>query len=552
MKKSLLITLLFSILLGEVCLGQDSGTRFSSISGEVNVRPDEKADEWQPADIKMVLKILYHVKTSEDSSAILSFSDLTTFILKDESEVVLTTPPEKDSKIKLVAGNVWVNAKKMFKNGTIEIEMNQSIAGIKGTNITCKSNRDGSEDRIQVLRGFAEVLIKETQEVVPLKEGEELIVKKDGKSEKLEIDVEAVKESWKDEISKMGETIELNEIPETLHNIMTAEAESFKGIQEEFKELSAAETVSEEGGKEFKAHVERFEGALMEDQIIFLTIQQKLDRATTQSQTDSAILTQIAEFQKQLSSAKSQSSSFQSEAAKMLKEDLKTSKAISSDETQETEQLAENVETVWSDAEFILREVEGNSTSLSQDWFKDAADKCNSLLEVLDRLSAQAQDILAKDSSNQYARDLLQKIGKYQTQISNLLKSLGVVTIDSNLLADMQDSESLIADSIQNLQTEVNSYHSSLSNSEAEIRLKASLSILNNFQKARRQFINSQRLYDSVIKTTSGQKYKTAEQEELTNISERINDSFQQLGITAEELQTRVTELEDQLNTYLK
>ena len=94
---------------------------------------------------------------------------MTTFVMKPECEIILSSPPEKDNKIKLLAGKVWVNVKKMVKDGTLDVEMSQAVAGIKGTNITCSSTQDGSENRVRVLRGVARVLIKETKEEVDVK-----------------------------------------------------------------------------------------------------------------------------------------------------------------------------------------------------------------------------------------------------------------------------------------------------------------------------------------------------------------------------------------------
>ena len=101
----------------------DSGARFSSLSGQVEKRPDADPKGWVFCKMNTVLSVNDHVKTGEDSSAIIGFADLSTFLLKSESEIVITTEPKTNSKLSLLAGNIWVNIKKMAVDGTMEIDM---------------------------------------------------------------------------------------------------------------------------------------------------------------------------------------------------------------------------------------------------------------------------------------------------------------------------------------------------------------------------------------------------------------------------------------------
>jgi uncharacterized cupin superfamily protein len=116
-----------------------------------------------------------HVVTGEDSSIILSFSDLSTFLMKSESEIVTTTPPINESKIALVAGNIWVNVKKMMKNGTMEIDMSQAVAGIKGTTLVLEETKTSST--VKVLEGVVTVTPKHGGAAVSLKAGQMVVMK---------------------------------------------------------------------------------------------------------------------------------------------------------------------------------------------------------------------------------------------------------------------------------------------------------------------------------------------------------------------------------------
>ena len=147
---------------------------------------------------------------------------------------------------------------------------------------------------------------------------------------------------------------------------------------------------------------------------------------------------------------------------------------------------------------------------------------------------------------------LQKQIAGYQTQIGQLLKQLVVAEVPPGAASQLQDAEETMADAISTLQTEIDSYNHTVKDAEAPARLRSSLSILNNFSKARRQYTNSQRLYESVMRSAQGQKVLSAEQEEIQQTYERIANSYQQLGIVAEQLQTKLTELENQLGSKLK
>jgi len=135
---------------------KDTGMRFSGMTGQVEYllpgKDSEDEDNWKLANLNdAYFPPGTHIRTQEESSAILSFSDMSTFVLKPESEVIIITPPEKESKIKMVAGSIWVNVKKMIKEGSMEIEMNQAVAGIKGTTLVLSD--DGKISTLKVIEG---------------------------------------------------------------------------------------------------------------------------------------------------------------------------------------------------------------------------------------------------------------------------------------------------------------------------------------------------------------------------------------------------------------
>ncbi|MBP7635654.1 FecR domain-containing protein [Candidatus Ozemobacteraceae bacterium] len=550
MKRLLFVVFAFLLSFGAVAMAlEDAGVVFSDLAGQVEVRPGDDEEAWEFAKIDRKLYTDDHVKTGLDSSAILSFADMSTFVMKPSTEIILSSPTKKESKIKLAAGNIWVNVKKMVQDGTMEIEMSQAVAGIKGTNITCQTNPDGSEDRIQVLRGLAEILIKETRERVSLKEGEELIVKAGGKTEKIEIDVEKEKEKWKDQLGRLGESIQLNEIPDVLRQMQQSEAERFTAIQDSYKTLIGLESVTEEASQEFFKEVERFIGALMEDGIILASIHLKVTNAMATPDIKAEDRVRLVSYQKMIADVRATMQSYQSEASKMMKTQFKTA-AVSLEE--ELSPVRDSAQAVFETVDSIMRELEGNPVQ-GQDWFQASIDTCTDALAQLEPLAEEVSTLLEKSPTDTGAQALLKLIADYQTKISNMLRDLAVVPVDPSMLTEMQQLEDLVSAAIFALQERIAAYNS-ISGTSVDVQkrqLEESLRILNEFSIARRKYISAQRMYDSTMRAASSQKYRTSEQEELSAMYDRISDSFGQLGAVADVLESELNDLENQLNTIL-
>lgn len=173
---------------------QDTGHRFSSLSGEVEVLHN---GVWRFAKLNT---ILYHgdaIKTGDESSAIIGFADLSTYLVKQNSEIVVLKPPEKDSKIKLVVGNIMRNIRKMLKDGTMEVEMSQAVAGARGTVYTLGSDPK-TGDTAAVLEGTIELRAKATGETRLLNAGQRVRITSRGFSaiETFDIDLELAR--WGD------------------------------------------------------------------------------------------------------------------------------------------------------------------------------------------------------------------------------------------------------------------------------------------------------------------------------------------------------------------
>ena len=174
--------------------GRDSGARASDLSGQVEIACPPDLEAWDVMKMGRVIYVDCHIKTGEDSSAVISFSDMTTFEMKAESEIVIDTPPEKDSKWSLLVGNVWVNVKQMMKDGTMKTHMSQAVAGIKGT--TFVLSETGSESSIKVIEGVVNFQSLATGDAMDIASGEAVTATSNGLSEKTLFNTSVEEKNW--------------------------------------------------------------------------------------------------------------------------------------------------------------------------------------------------------------------------------------------------------------------------------------------------------------------------------------------------------------------
>lgn len=179
----------------------DSGIRVSDVYGEVEVRRGDNEDLWNIVELDTVLYVGDHIRTSGNSGCILSMLDMTTFNVKEESEIIITVPSGQDSKLKLLMGNIYTNFQEIITHGTMEIEMNQAVAGIKGTTFVCEET--GSKSTLKVLEGVVNLTSKKTGKVITVGAGEMAVADKDGELTKKALNIETEAKKWNKTILEM-------------------------------------------------------------------------------------------------------------------------------------------------------------------------------------------------------------------------------------------------------------------------------------------------------------------------------------------------------------
>lgn len=173
---------------------EDSGARPSSLNGQVEWSPTGERGTWKLLQMGTKLPANAHIKTEEDSSCIISFTDMSTFVMKEETHIVLTMPPDKKNKIKIFVGNVWVNVKKMLTTGSMEVEMNQAVTSIKGTTFVLTEEDDKST--IQLIEGELDVTTLSNQETTTLEGGQYIVASASGEIENGTFDAMSEQENW--------------------------------------------------------------------------------------------------------------------------------------------------------------------------------------------------------------------------------------------------------------------------------------------------------------------------------------------------------------------
>ena len=141
-----------------------SGASFLGLQGDVKVSRDG-GRTWELGKREMSLNKGDIIKTGEGSTAILGWQDLSVFHIRAESQIQFVENTWKDgyrhSKILLVFGNIYVNLKKMLKDGSMEVEMDQAVTSIKGTTFELWENRKGASV-LKVIEGLVSFRHKKT------------------------------------------------------------------------------------------------------------------------------------------------------------------------------------------------------------------------------------------------------------------------------------------------------------------------------------------------------------------------------------------------------
>lgn len=174
--------------------GVDTGARFASIQGEVEMYPDGNPDDRRFAKMNVKIEPGMHIFTGEDSNVIITFADMSTYKLPPNSEIVIQSFKSK-SQLQLLGGKLWSNFKKIINNETIEVHTSQAVLGIKGTTFIVEEQKGLTT--LKVIEGTVSLRSKVSGKSEDVKAGEKLAADKKGLGEKVIFDPVEEEKNWK-------------------------------------------------------------------------------------------------------------------------------------------------------------------------------------------------------------------------------------------------------------------------------------------------------------------------------------------------------------------
>ena len=171
-----------------------SAIRTESVSAEVEVFPESDPGAIFSAKPTTVLRVDDHVLTGERSHAVITFADLSTLQMKEESEIIISCPELRSSRVDYRKGTLWLKVKKLILGDAIEAKTNLAAMGIYGTTLVTEVTDEATT--LKVLDGDVEFTSLATGEGVMVAAGETVTATAEGLSEKGTFDVEAESASW--------------------------------------------------------------------------------------------------------------------------------------------------------------------------------------------------------------------------------------------------------------------------------------------------------------------------------------------------------------------
>ena len=176
---------------------QNTRAAFSELYGEVLVGKmgDDGEIEWELAFEDTILATNDYIKCEAESGCTLSFSDMTTFTIKENTQIQMTPPDGAGgSKVVLAIGGFWVTLNKMIKTGSMSVEMNQAVLGTKGTTFACEET--GSTSTVKIFEGEVELTSKKTGEVISVSAGEAVVTGASGSMSKSTFNIAQEAAKW--------------------------------------------------------------------------------------------------------------------------------------------------------------------------------------------------------------------------------------------------------------------------------------------------------------------------------------------------------------------
>ncbi len=146
-------------------------------------------------------------------------------------------------------------------------------------------------DRLTVLRGMAQTIIVDSARSV---------------------------DNSREGLARMGDSIDMNAVPDTIRQIQQNTGEKLKGINDRFESISSETSPGEAEVQSLLKDAEIFAGVLKEDNMIAISIQGKLDRVLAGGSLSASKKALVANYLKMTCDCKRMLTEVESKVAKML------------------------------------------------------------------------------------------------------------------------------------------------------------------------------------------------------------------------------------------
>ena len=177
---------------------EDSGARFSSISGSVKIIPSGGTeDDWEFAKPNQVLLEGTRIITGDGKRdmVIITFDDKSTLLVPSDSEIVIPKLNKPKSSLEVISGKIKANIIKPLLSGEgLNIRTNQSVTGIKGTIFVVETTPNAT--LIKVLDGKVAFTSIKSGETAELLTGESITADNNGLTGKTAFDVASENAFW--------------------------------------------------------------------------------------------------------------------------------------------------------------------------------------------------------------------------------------------------------------------------------------------------------------------------------------------------------------------
>jgi len=172
----------------------DSRARATDIDGQVEIACPPDFEAW---DVLKPGRVIYNhcrLKTGEESTLKISFGNMSTFVMRPETEIIINETNKEKSNFQLLFGSFWANVKKMAKGEEFRCRGSQAVAGIKGTTFVMEET--GKATTLKVIEGDVEFTDKANGKMEAVRTGEVLTADEKGLGEKTTFDIQSEEKKW--------------------------------------------------------------------------------------------------------------------------------------------------------------------------------------------------------------------------------------------------------------------------------------------------------------------------------------------------------------------